>query len=58
MFKSDNSLDTIRKNLTNFFADLVAFFQKVFNFIMNGMNSMPKTSGSDAEDSSDTSGVA
>jgi len=46
----DNTLDRIRENLVAFFQDLVAFFQMVFNFFVDGFNSMPKTSESDAEE--------
>lgn len=49
-----DSLDTIRKNLVAFFADLVEFFRRVFNFFVNGMNSLPGTTGSDATGSDAT----
>ncbi len=46
----DKSLDTIKNNLVNFFADLVAFFQMVFNYFMDMLDGLPKAAtGSDAE---------
>jgi hypothetical protein len=55
MFKSENSLDTIRENLTNFFVDLVAFFQKVFNFVVDAFNGMPGAATDESTSGEDTS---
>jgi hypothetical protein len=44
MFKSENSLDTIRENLTNFFMDLTEFFKRVYNAIKELFEGFPQTS--------------
>ena len=53
MFKSDNSLDTIRQNLTNFFMDLTEFFKRVYNAIKGLFEGFPQTTSSDAEGTSE-----